>query len=547
MFCSKCGQQNSDSGSFCIQCGQSLQMLPSAPEISGKTGSLFSEESTTRSQHASPSPRTDHKGKAGLIIALAISGLVLISALLILFLGVIPMLNKESGDRAADTTAAESSIIGLWSNEDIPSVMKFKMNGDVTIFNQDESITGTYEYDEKTEEGVISVESGDFGFVLSENEIDIDEAGDFTKVDDKDFDIQEFIDDNRTTTTTAAATTAATTMAAAETTAAAINPKDIYIPIISKGLQHQFWQVVKKGADDAAAKYGITITFEGPSSESEIAAQVTMLDNAIAKKPSAICLATLSTDSVIDQLNKCLASKIPVIGFDSGVPGAPDGSIWANASTDNNAAGALAATSMFPAIEAQIKAATVAAPVRIAVLSQDATSESVKGRTKGFIDKMLELVKADGIADVAVVGHDMYKNGVAEKSAAVIIDVAVSATTAAADLEVSASALLNKNPISIFASGESSANGILDASNEGADLGTIVAVGFDAGIRQKTAVEAGYFLGSITQDPYNIGYQAVELAYKAVMGETVADVDTGAKFYTAANMNDGAIKDLVYD
>ena len=343
--------------------------------------------------------------------------------------------------------------------------------------------------------------------------------------------------------TTAAAAAAETTAAAAATIAA----KDIYIPVISKGLQHQFWQVVKKGADAAAAKYGITITFEGPASESEIAAQVTMLDSAIAKKPSAICLAALSTDSVMDQLNKCLASKIPVIGFDSGVPGAPEGSIYANASTDNTAAGALAATSMYPAIQALVKAATVAAPVRIAVLSQDATSESVKGRTKGYIDKMLELVKADGITSVAVVGHDMYKNDVAEKSAAVIIDVAVSATTAAADLATSASALLNKNPIAIYGSNESAANGILDGSNEGADLGKIVAVGFDAGIRQKTAVRAGYFLGSITQDPYNIGYQAVELAYKAIRGEAVANVDTGAKFYTKANIDDPSIKDLVYD
>jgi len=359
-----------------------------------------------------------------------------------------------------------------------------------------------------------------------------------------------------TTATTAATTKAAgettaaagaTTAAAGETTKATIAAKDIYIPVISKGLQHQFWQVVKKGCDDAAAKYGITITFEGPASESEIAAQVTMLDSAIAKKPSAICLAALSTDSVTDQLNKCIANKIPVIGFDSGVPGAPEGSIYANASTDNTAAGALAATSMFPAIETQVKAATVAAPIRIAVLSQDATSESVKGRTKGFIDEMVKLVNGAGITDVSIVGHDMYKNDVAEKSAAVVIDVAVSATTAAADLATSCSALLNKSPIAIYGSNESAANGILDASNEGADLGKIIAVGFDAGIRQKTAVRAGYFYGSITQDPYNIGYQAVELAYKAVMGEKVANVDTGAKFYTAANIDDASIKDLVYD
>ena len=355
-------------------------------------------------------------------------------------------------------------------------------------------------------------------------------------------------------TTDTATTTAATTKAAADATTAAVaettkaaSTEEIYIPVISKGLQHQFWQVVKKGADDAAAEFGVTITFEGPASESEIAAQVTMLDSALAKKPQAICLAALSTDSVTDQLNKALAAGIPVIGFDSGVPGAPEGSIYANASTDNYAAGELAATSMMPAITDLVAAATKDAQVRIAVLSQDATSESVKSRTAGFIDKMVTLVNDAGIADVAVVGHDMYKNDVAEADAAVVIDVAVSATTAAADLATSCSALLNKEPIAVYGSNESAANGILDASNEGADLGDIVAVGFDAGIRQKTAVIAGYFLGSITQDPYNIGYKAVELAYKAYMGEEVSDIDTGAKFYTADNILDADIVDLVYD
>ena len=128
-----------------------------------------------------------------------------------------------------------------------------------------------------------------------------------------------------TTSSTTTAAPAATTKAAADATTAApadttAKAEEIYIPVISKGLQYQFWQVVKKGSEDAAAKFGVTITFEGPASESEIAAQVTMLDSALAKKPQAICLAALSTDSVTDQLNKALAAGIPVIGFDSGVP-----------------------------------------------------------------------------------------------------------------------------------------------------------------------------------------------------------------------------------
>jgi ribose transport system substrate-binding protein len=37
------------------------------------------------------------------------------------------------------------------------------------------------------------------------------------------------------------------------------------------------------------------------------------------------------------------------------------------------------------------------------------------------------------------------------------------------------------------------------------------------------------------------------LAFKAYKGESVADVDTGAKFYTYQNMDDADIKGLLYD
>jgi ribose transport system substrate-binding protein len=350
-----------------------------------------------------------------------------------------------------------------------------------------------------------------------------------------------------TTATTAAAAGSEGTTAAAATTAAPA--EGVYIAVVSKGFQHQFWQTVYKGAQAAADDLGVTITFEGPPSESDIQAQVQMLDSALAKKPVAIALAALSTESVTDQLNKALAAKIPVIGFDSGVPNAPAGSVYANASTDNKAAGALAAENLYPAIKDKLAAGTVKNPVRIAVLSQDAVGESVTNRTLGFVEKMTELIKADGISEVATIGHDKFKNG-DEKTAKVLIDVGVSATTSATDIASAANALLSKNNVvAIFGSNEAAANGILDASNEGADLKTkgILAVGFDAGKRQKAAVSSGVFMGAITQDPYNIGYKAVELAYKAYKGEPVADIDTGAKFYTKDNMNQPEIAQLLYD
>ncbi|MGA2641977.1 MAG: BMP family ABC transporter substrate-binding protein, partial [Spirochaetia bacterium] len=56
-------------------------------------------------------------------------------------------------------------------------------------------------------------------------------------------------------------------------------PAKIYIPVISKGFQHQFWQTVKMGAQAAAKQYNVEITFEGPPTEADIQPQVQMLVN----------------------------------------------------------------------------------------------------------------------------------------------------------------------------------------------------------------------------------------------------------------------------
>lgn len=349
---------------------------------------------------------------------------------------------------------------------------------------------------------------------------------------------------------TAAAETTAAESQAAETSADA-GATGGYIAVVSKGFQHQFWQAVKKGADQAAADFGVTITFEGPASESDYAEQVKMLNSAMDKNPIAIALAALDTESVMDQLQSLKDKGIPVIGFDSGVPDAPEGSIYANASTNNMVAGGLGAEKMFEVLKDKLSAATAEAPVTVGVVSQDQVSESVVGRTQGFVDKFIELLKGAGLAesDYAVVGTDKFAMGSAS-GAKVLINVAVAATTSDADITTAAETILNKDAvIGIFGSNELAAKGILQATNEGQALQEreIVTVGFDAGERQKAAVKAGYFLGSVTQDPYNIGYKAVELAFKAASGEQVSDVDTGAQFYTAANMDDEAIAVLLYD
>lgn len=328
-----------------------------------------------------------------------------------------------------------------------------------------------------------------------------------------------------------------------------------YIAIVSKGFQHQFWQVVKKGADAAATDNNVEITFDGPPTESDIAIQVDMLKSAMDKKPAAICLAALDTESVKEQLDACKAAGIPVVGFDSGVPNAPEGSIYATASTDNYVAAGIAAQQLFDNADfkAKLAAATVEAPIAVGVLAQDATSDSITKRSMGFTDKLAELVGKD---DVQIIGHTNYVKD-APNGAKLIINVIIPATSSASDMKTGGESLMTtENLVAVYGSNEAGIGGILSASNDGNDFNKedgkfkdIIAIGFDSGKTQLTAVKNGWMLGSVTQDPYQIGYQAVQLAVDALAGKPAASpiVDTGAQWYDAANLSDPMISDLVYE
>ena len=348
----------------------------------------------------------------------------------------------------------------------------------------------------------------------------------------------------KTEGTTAAGTTAAAqeeqkTEAAEKT----VDGEAMKINVIAKGFQHQFWKAVEKGAMQAGKDLNAEVSFQGPDNESAIAQQVEYLDAAIAQKPTAICLAALDNKACIGSIQNAMDKNIPIIGFDSGVPDAPEGAIKANASTNNYEAGKLAAKETYALIKDKIEGATEV--VRIGVVAQESNSQSIVERTKGFVEAMTELIGAD---KVSVEGHDSLKN---EKSGAkVIIDVGIPAEVKDADGAAVASAILEKSDlIAIYGSNEFAANAIITA-NEGLDKigeGKVVAVGFDAGSKQLQAIRDGLFAGSVTQDPVQIGYKAVELAVKAAKGESVSDVDTGALWYNKDNMADEKIAPCLYE
>ncbi len=328
---------------------------------------------------------------------------------------------------------------------------------------------------------------------------------------------------------------------------------DLSIEIVSKGFQHQYWQAVLKGANQKADELGVKINFVGPNSESDIADQVQMLTNAINAAPNAIALAALDTDACLDAISQAQSSNIPIVGFDSGVPGAPDGAIVANAATNNYNAGALAAEESYKAALKE-RIANASGPVRIGIMGQDATSESIISRGLGFVDKMIELAEADG-KTVSVEGNDKYVTdsaGETKDGADVVIEIVVPASVTNELSAVDCQTLLNKpDIIAIYGSNQHSGDAMVTGDENLNKFGTgddqVIGIAFDSGKVIKDAVKSGKFIGAITQAPVAMGEAVVELCVNAANGESVSDVDTGCQWFTAENMDSEEIAQNLYD
>lgn len=327
--------------------------------------------------------------------------------------------------------------------------------------------------------------------------------------------------------------------------------KGYHFEVVVKSFQSSYWQAAVQGINQACDELGVTANTTGPNAESDIADQVNMLNNAINKNPDGIALAACDQNSVLGPLKTALEKKIPVVCFDSGVPDAPEGSVYATVVTDNEQAGGIAAEHIYEAIKDRIGNGQV----RVGEVNQDATSANISERGMGFINKFIELAKADG-KTVAVVGNDFYVNQVKDNgdqaSADVVLEVAVPAQTTVELCATEASNIMNKDDtIAMFGSNQVSAEGVLTANQNLNKLGTdddkIVAAGFDAGSVIKAAVKDGTLLGAVTQSPLMQGKISIETLAKICDGESVEDVTTDGYWYDSTNMDDEEIAPNLYD
>lgn len=314
---------------------------------------------------------------------------------------------------------------------------------------------------------------------------------------------------------------------------------DKTIAVIAKGESHAFWQSVKAGAEAAGEKYGYKITFRGPASESakDLPSQMEMVQTALSNKATGIVLATIG-EGFVDLLTQAKDNNIPVVQFDSGIwandvaalDAADKNPLVAHVATSNYLAAGTVAENFFEAIKEDIAAAD---NYIIGVIQHDETQTGID-RAGGFIDKFTELADADASTKGKYKIEKEVKPGDADNAYKAALE-----------------ALTEKGAAAIFMTNEGVVKQVYDAIGAaGTKYDAIKFAGYDAGTKQiewMKKTTGPKLVGSVAQDSFQIGYQAVEQAVMAVEGKEITEkVDIAGAWWNAENVDEMIEKNLVY-
>lgn len=312
------------------------------------------------------------------------------------------------------------------------------------------------------------------------------------------------------------------------------------IAVVAKGESHAFWQSVKAGAEAAGQKYGYKITFRGPASESakDLPSQKEMVQTALSNKVDGMVLGTIG-EGFVDLLSQAYDSKIPVVQFDSGVwendikalDAANKNPIISSVATSNEKAAALNAEKFYEIIKDEIAAST--GKYVVGVIQHDETQTGID-RAKGFVDKFSELADADNSTSGKYVIEQEVKPGDADNAYKAALE-----------------ALYEKGAKAIFMTNEGVVKQVYDAiAAAGTKYDNIKFSGYDAGTKQiewMKKTTGPKLVGSVAQDSYEIGYQAVEQCVFAIEGKDVTEkVDISGAWWDASNVDEMVEKNLVY-
>ena len=286
---------------------------------------------------------------------------------------------------------------------------------------------------------------------------------------------------------------------------------DYTIAVIPKGLGHQFWKTVHSGADAAGKDFNAEILWNGPAKETEVAKQISIVQDMISRGVDAIVMAACDENALIDTIQLAMNAGITVVTIDSGVKSDLPVSFVAT----DNIAGAVAAADTLSEL--------VGGKGDVGLLPFVPGAATSEMRESGFIKGL------ENHPDLNLVSK-LYTHSDVAKALAATQDMMTS----------------NPDLTGIFAANEAACLGAMRAIEAAGKSGEIILVAFDASEDQVTALEKGLVQALIVQNPFRMGYDGVKAAIDHIEGRPVEKrVDTGVVVVTAENLNDPAIQELI--
>ncbi|GAB0113072.1 substrate-binding domain-containing protein [Acidisoma sp. C75] len=290
---------------------------------------------------------------------------------------------------------------------------------------------------------------------------------------------------------------------------------DKEIAVIVKTVNSNYWQNVRKGAEAAIKDApGYHLTFQGPASESAVADEVNMVDNAVNRHVAGIVLAPSDPDALIPAVKAAWEAHIPVVIIDSALGDAGKRYYQSFLSTDNRKAGALCAQALL---------AKTGKNGEIAIMSYVAGVGSEIGRDGGFED----YIKAH--SNMKIIGPYYSQSQMA---------TALNQTTD----------VLTAHPhlTGIFGANEPTAIGMGRALKQ-AGRTNVVAVGFDGNKDLQNFVRDGTLIAIAVQGSYQMGDKGVQTLLSVLHHKPVPkQIDTGVVLVTKANVDSPQAQNVLY-
>ncbi len=347
-----------------------------------------------------------------------------------------------------------------------------------------------------------------------------------------------------------------------------------YFSLIGKGSSEEYWRMVKAGAEAAAADLNkalnyeggdkVKVVYSGPGESDNVDEQVNILDEELARYPSALGIAVIDSQSCNVQFDLAVQNSIPIITYDS--LSSYQG-IMANITTDNKKASMEAAVHMAEELGEEGQALIFAHDSRSLTCRQRAESFAAEIKENHsemstteiyYMDRLDELKEKmareraglppdDGAGEEELKDSGLTEeiSGSEPESAKEEFDVE-EAVQEITDEEVLAY-IFEKNPEikGIFATNGQAAMQMADLCKD-QEKENIAIIGYDSDTEEIEALKEGRLAGLVVQNPYGMGYAAIVAEARCVLEiGNEAEIDTGYIWVDADNIESKEVQRLL--